>query len=208
MKRDFNKDNPWGVTCERVFAEIYGGYVRQIDGLRGDLVLLRRNGELVELKSESYSTNTDPFSDENMKFRRDAGIPDPPGRGWAPSKNIAVERWSSESEEKPGGPWQAQKNGVKWYVHFFAGDGEVFAYRTADLVKFMDRALEEDPGRFWKIPFDNGEYTTITYVVPREAVMHLEVFGLFEGDGIRLGKWKRDRLEKIKARLRTGKRRR
>jgi len=200
MKRNFNKDHPWGVACEEAFGKIYGGYVKQADGLRWDFTLLRRNNERVELKSESYSTDSDPHGDENVRFRRDAGIPDPPGRGWEPSKNLAVERWSKESERKNGGPWQAREHGVEWYVHFFAGDGEVFAYRTDDLVEFMDRALAENPNRFRRIPFDNGEYTTIAYVVPREAVMHLEVFGLFGGDGIRLRKWNRDRLEKIKAR--------
>jgi len=190
-KSSFRRDLPWGKECERAFAKLHSGYVELTDGLRGDLTLPRRNNELAELKSESYSTNTDPLSEENMRFREAAGIPNPPGREWKPSRNIAVERWSSESERKPGGPWQAQKHGVKWYMHFFAGDGKIFAYLADELVEFMDRALKKNPNRFDEFRFDNGGYTTMVYVVPRDAVKHLEVYGLFDGDGIRLGRRKR-----------------
>lgn len=179
----FRSDLPWGKECERAFGRTHPGYVEHTDGMEGDFTLPRRGDELLELKSESYSVG-DPDSEENVEFRRAAGIPDPPDREWAPTRNIAVERWSSELERKPGGPWQAQGHGVKWYAHFFAGDGRVFAYLTDDLVEFMDGALKEDPNRFMEFRFDNGGYVTMGYVVPRAAVDHLRVYGLFRGDGI------------------------
>lgn len=172
----FRSDLPWGKALERVFGRMYPKDVKHTDGLEGDFTLPRRNNELLELKSESYST-TDPDSEENVEFRRAMKIPDPPdGREWEPSQNIAVERWSSESERKPGGPWQAQKHGVKWYAHFFAGDGKVFVYRTDDLVAFMDKELKK-PNRFHEFRRSNRGYTTMGYVVPRAAVSRLEIHG-------------------------------
>jgi hypothetical protein len=174
MKRhSFSADLPWGQACERAFHEMHRGFLTRTDGRRGDFIVIA-TGDKLELKSESYST-TDPFGPEAVRFREAMRIPTP-DRGWRrPSPNLFVERYSSEAEETPGGPWQAQKNGAVWYVHFFAGDGKVFAYRTDDMVDFMERNMH----KYRLCEIQNQGYITVGYPVPRARVEHLEVRDLF-----------------------------
>lgn len=172
----FHEDLPKGQEGEKVFHEMYGGLLTRTDGRRGDLILTG-TGEKVELKSEISYSSTDPSAPAARKFREAMRIPPPPRRkDWRPTLNLFVERYSSKEKNSPGGPWQAQGHGAEYYVHLFFGDGAVFAYRTDEMVKFMNENMSK-----YGPPFDvpNQGYNTVGFKVPRADMAHLEIPGMF-----------------------------
>ena len=176
-KHDFREDLPKGHDGEWVFHEMHKGLLTRTDGKRGDFILVR-TGEKVELKSEVSYSATDPSADAAREFREAMGIPTPRD-GWRQTENLFVERYSSKEAKSPGGPWQAQKHGAEYYVHLFLGDGAFFAYRTGDMVDFMEKNRHKYRLRdVW-----NQGYTTAGYPVPRADVARLEVHDLFSADG-------------------------
>ncbi len=169
-RHNFHRDLPRGHEGERVFHEMYSGLLTRTDGKEGDFILTG-TGEKVELKSEVSYSATDPDGEAARGFRDVWSIP-PPKRGQ--TDNLFVERYSSKKAGTPGGPWQAQGHGAEYYVHFFLGDGAVFAYRTDEMVGFM----EENVGRYSPFDVRNPGYITVGFPVPRAHVANLEI-GLF-----------------------------
>lgn len=171
MRPNFRRDLPKGHGGEKAIHKMHSELLIRTDGKEGDFIYVP-DDELLELKSEiSYSAG-DPDCDAARGFRDAMRIPPPPGGGdWRPTPNLFVERYSSIEAGTPGGPWQAQTHGVKYYVHFFPGDGAIFAYRTDDMVEFM----EENMGNYRQIDVRNPGYTTVGFPVLRAHVAHLEI---------------------------------
>ncbi len=168
---DIAKDLDKGQMAETWFLEMFRRFLIRTDGKRGDFIV-RADGEKLELKSEFYVTASP--AGRAMDFRTAMSIPNPPD-GWARTPYLAVERFSSVVAESPGGPWQAQSHGAKYYVHFFVGDGKVFAYRTDDMLNFMKSSLKENPRKYRKFRCNNTGYTTTGFLVPRVYVKDLEI---------------------------------
>ena len=173
MRHNFRKDLPKGHEGERVLHEMHSEFLTRTDGKNGDFIYAR-SGEkkVLELKSEISYSSTNPNSDAAREFREAMRIPPPSrGRDWRPTPNLFVERYSSKETMSPGGPWQAQGHGAEYYVHLFFGDGAVFAYRTDEMVAFM----EENMSKYDPHDVQNQGYDTTGFRVPRAHVAHLEI---------------------------------
>ena len=176
-RHNFREDLPKGHGGEKVFHKMNSDLLIRTDGKEGDFIFVPDN-KILELKSElSYST-TNPFSLPALEFRKALRIPPPSSpKGWRQTDNLFVERYSSEAAMSPGGPWQAQGHSAEYYVHFFPGDGAVFAYRTDEMVDFMEKNI--DKRGYEPFPVWNPGYTTIGFRVPRVDVAHLEIRDMF-----------------------------
>lgn len=180
MRHDFRSDLPKGHVGERVLHEMQTEFLTRTDGKKGDFLYSRAGitpagkKKVLELKSEiSYSAG-DPDCDAAKKFREVMRIPPPPREAdWKPTPNLFVERYSSIDAGSPGGPWQAQEHGAEYYVHLFFGDGAVFAYRTDDMVAFMEENMSRRGYKQHDIR--NHGYITVGFAVPRAHVAHLEI---------------------------------
>jgi len=168
---DFLKDLGKGQTAEAWFLEMFGRFLIRTDGKREDFIV-RADGERLELKSEFYVTASP--GGRAMEFRTALSIPNPPD-GWPRSPYLAVERFSSVRARTPGGPWQAESRGAKYYAHFYVGDGRVFVYRTDGMLGFLRASLKENPRRYKTFRCENTGYVTAGYLVPRAEVGHLEI---------------------------------
>jgi len=168
---DIAKDLDKGQGAEAWFLEMFRRFLIRTDGKRGDFIV-RADGEKLELKSEFYVTASP--GGQAMEFRTAMSIPNPPD-GWSTTPHLAVERYSSLAAESPGGPWQAQTHGAKYYVHFYVGDGKVCAFKTDDMLGFMKASLKENPRRYRGFKCVNPGYITTGYLVPRADVEHLEI---------------------------------
>lgn len=181
---DFTKDLYKGQMGEAWFLEMFRQFLIRTDGKSGDFIV-RADGEKLELKSEFYVTASP--GGRALEFRTAMSIPNPPS-GWPQTPNLAVERFSSVKARTPGGPWQAKSHGAEYYAHFYVGDGRVFAFRTDDMLGFMRASLKENPRRYKTFRCNNSGYITAGYLVPRAAVKHLEIRGMFPA-------WKAERAK-------------
>jgi len=169
---DFPKDLvDKGHAAEAWFGAMYEQLLTRTDGKSEDFIL-RACGSKVELKSEFYVIGSP--AGRAMEFRTAMSIPNP-SDGWPTTPFLAVERYSSMAAESPGGPWQAQAHGAKYYVHFYVGDGTICAFRTADILNFMKASLKENLRKYKPFWCNNPGYTTTGYLVPREAVKDLQI---------------------------------
>lgn len=132
----FKEDLKFGTDSEERLRAAYP--FLQFSGVRGyDFVIAGTNIK-VEKKSDSY----DP-----RKY-----------------SNFIMERFSKE--EKPGGPWQSDTHGVKYFMYFFVQTNDLYVFdlkkllaRLEKLTKKHDLKLFErwNPGyitRFYKVPIE------------------------------------------------------
>lgn len=169
----FQEDLAEGHGGEEMLHWMYDDLVIRTDGKRGDFIWIP-DRKVLELKCEISYSATIPSLQAARDFRTALSIK-PPKAGWTRTDNLFVEKYSSEADESVGGPWQAQKHGAEYYVHFFFGDGSIFAYRTDEMVDFMNK----NEGRYRLCPVRNEGYTTMGHPVPRADVARLEIRGMF-----------------------------
>lgn len=169
----FQEDLPKGHGGEKMLHGMYDDLLIRTDGKRGDFIW-RPDKKILELKCEISYSATIPSLQTARDFR-DAMSIKAPKDGWRRTDNLFVEKYSSEADGSPGGPWQAQTHSAEYYVHFFFGDGSIFAYRTDEMVDFMN----ENEGRYRLRPVRNEGYTTMGYPVPRADVAKLEIHSMF-----------------------------
>ena len=113
----FARQKAIGQAGEERFLAHYQD-VRRLDGRGGDFV--GNGGALIELKTDSYTTEATP--------------------------NFFMERWSDVDAQKPGGPFQAADKGLTYFVYTYAS-GEAFWFRVPELVDFLQRTADNYPVR-------------------------------------------------------------
>lgn len=118
--------------------------LEHLDGRKGDYIC-RETGRLVELKTDFY----------------------PMGN----TANYFMERYSNESTQTPGGPWQSLGNGAHRFVYFYVKDLIYFEFDTKRLVDRLDGII----GSLTPTPIRNISHTTIGYRVPRDMLQDLVI---------------------------------
>lgn len=109
MKQNFQKDLKFGQSKELEFCNLFPGKLKQTDGRKGDLLIIKTN-QKIELKTERRASTE--------------------------TNNIFVELHSHHVNKTDGGPVQAFKAGCSHIVWQFA-DGVVLVYEIrAFLTRF------------------------------------------------------------------------
>jgi hypothetical protein len=142
MAFDFKSQLAIGKVGEENFAKAYPKATRT-DGRKGDF--LTPNGDLVELKVDSYS----------------------PDR----SLNFFMERYGNIERKSAGGPWQAFEGQVRYFVYAYASESKYYWFETIMLVQF----LNEHINCFSSMHVKNTSWTGQGLLVPRTAVTHLTI---------------------------------
>lgn len=117
----------------------------QFSGVRGyDFVIAGTNIK-VEKKSDSY----DP-----RKY-----------------SNFIMERYSRE--ELPGGPWQSDTHGVKYFMYFFVQTNDLYVFDLQKLLTRLEKIIKKEKLKL----FDrwNPNYITRYYKVPIEQLIDLNL---------------------------------
>lgn len=135
----FYQDLKFGNDSERILLEQYNIF-EYANTRCHDLKIIGTNIK-IELKSDSYDMN---------KYG-----------------NLIMERWSKE--DKPGGPWQAQKNGCRYFIYKFVQNNAIFVFNTVQLLARLKKLIKNhelklfdrwNPGyitQYYKIPIINLE---------------------------------------------------
>jgi hypothetical protein len=139
---NFKKDLARGTRGEETFLECFKDYVAPVEGHHADFIL-KETGELLELKTDGRSS-------------KDTG-------------NMFIERWSDVFERKPGGPWQAKKNKVTYFVYFYPKDEISYWFKVKDFCKWMEKNFDNTK----LICVNNYRWWSAGYKVPIEKVKEL-----------------------------------
>jgi hypothetical protein len=140
--RNFQADLKRGQQGEQDFLKLFTK-LAGTDGRKGDIVA--PDGK-IELKTDFYPMTQTP--------------------------NFFIERYSSVEVLSPGGPYQAQKHGCKYFVYYYTTAGYGYVFETDDLV----RQLEKLESSLKPVEVRNKKWTTIGYKVPRELLKPIAVF--------------------------------
>lgn len=131
-----------GKQGEALFTELWHEPLERLDGRKHDFKLIG-TGETLELKTDSYDVNKTP--------------------------NFFLELYSDVAKNKPGGPWQARKNGTKYWVYFFSTNLIAYQFKTEELAEWLDLHWKDyDP-----ISIYNRVWITSGIKVPRAKLEHL-----------------------------------
>lgn len=131
-----------GKKGERAFLDLFADKLVQTSGYIDDFVISRTKKTL-DLKTDSYD----------------------------PSKtaNFFMERYSYA--EEPGGPWQALKKNVDYYVYWFPLCNMIYCFKTKDLVRELDKLCDGQ----YLINVRNTSHVTRGYVVNRALLDHINI---------------------------------
>jgi hypothetical protein len=139
---NFQKSLKRGKKGEQQFFDLFADKLELADGYVHDMSV-KRTSKTVELKTDSYD----------------------------PSKtaNFFMERFSYNDE--PGGPWQAFKKGVDYYVYWFPLCNMIYCFKTKDLVRELDKLCDGQ----YLINVRNTSHVTRGYVVARHLLDHINI---------------------------------
>lgn len=126
----------YGDIGERFVEILMKGELKKRNGF---IDFLNKNGDIVELKTDSY--------DPNM------------------TKNFFIERYSSDVKKNDGGLWQSFKNGSKYFLYFFPKGNIIYFFKTENMLNETIEYLKTNTPTEIKIP--NKGYNTIGYKIPR-----------------------------------------
>lgn len=145
---NFESQKKIGDKGEELFLKQYGHIVERTDGYKGDF-RIKETGEILELKTDTYLTSETP--------------------------NFFMEAYSIIESETPGGPWQAQNHGCKFFVYFFMNSGEAFLFTVSELVSFLDGYISRTNPHMKEVPNDgwNSKYNTGGYALNRNLFKHI-----------------------------------
>jgi hypothetical protein len=139
---NFQADLARGRIGELGFLHATKGTVEPTDGRTGDFVLTGTKIKL-EVKSDYY----DPSK----------------------TSNFFIEKYRSGN--KPGGVWQAQEHGCKYFLYCFVKTGTIYAFNTKKLCERLD--LLHDSKNLTLTSVNNPGYTTRGLKVHRDLVTDL-----------------------------------
>lgn len=83
--------------------------------------------------------------------------------------NLFIERYSSAFKKSDGGPWKAKNDGSKYFIYQF--DDVMYCYLVDELITFLDLNVTKFKSR----RVNNGNYETLGYLVPINAILHLSI---------------------------------
>lgn len=121
--------------------------LQRLDGYVHDFKL--STGETLELKTDSYDHSK--------------------------TKNFFFERWSNAAKHKPGGPYQALKNGTDLFAYLFMQNGFLYLFDTKKLVDTLEPIVAD----LKLIDISNKTWTTQGYKVPRALLKEIYEFRVF-----------------------------
>lgn len=139
-KAEFKKDLNRGHDGEKSFYEKYKTSVTHLDGRNADFEI-NKTGETIELKSDYFD--------------------------YEKTANMFMERYSYD--EEPGGPWQALKKKITYYIYHFVSHDITFIFNTAQLVKRLDKLTVN----MKLINVQNRNHVTRGYKVPIVQIAEL-----------------------------------
>lgn len=139
----FYDDLKFGQDAEKLLTMQYK-FLEQTDGRKGDL-RIKGTYVTIEKKADSY----DP-----VKY-----------------PNIIIERYSME--EKPGGPWQADKNGCRYFLYQFVSAGLIFVFDVVQLLARMKKLIKSEQLKLHEK--HNKNYVTKYYKVPIDLLNDLNL---------------------------------
>lgn len=139
----FYDDLKFGQDAEKLLTMQYK-FLEQTDGRKGDL-RIKGTYVTIEKKADSY----DP----------------------AKYPNIIIERYSME--EKPGGPWQADKNGCRYFLYQFVSAGLIFVFDVVQLLARMKKLIKSEQLRLHEK--HNKNYVTKYYKVPIDMLKDIDL---------------------------------
>lgn len=147
----FEEDFTVGRANELRIVARWPDQLELLDGKKGDFKV-RKNGKVVELKTERRSQSDTP--------------------------NLAVERWSCAEAKTPGGPWQALAHGAERYCVLWQPDNVLYLYDTAAFVARTEEYLVDNPGcRRFRVVNESRhqgyQYVTEGYLVPRDVYANM-----------------------------------
>jgi hypothetical protein len=139
---DFSKSRKKGRKGEAQFDELFGDLVTRESGYLQDFTI-KANGKTVEIKTDSYCPTK--------------------------TENFFMERWSYGRQD--GGPHQALKKGIDYFIYFFPKAMQFHVFETRALVKALDILCEGQ----YIINVRNTSHVTQGYKVARADLAHLEL---------------------------------
>lgn len=83
--------------------------------------------------------------------------------------NFFIEILSDVDRNKPGGPFQAMRNGTTYYEYLFVQEKYLFSFPVDRLVGF----ILKNRNKYESIDVQNEGWTTCGVLVPREDLKHL-----------------------------------
>lgn len=139
----FYNDLKFGTDSERLLFEQYP--IFEYANTRCHDLKIKGTNIKIELKSDSHDMN---------KYG-----------------NLIMERWSKE--DKPGGPWQAQKNDCRYFVYKFVQNNVIFVFNTVQLLARLKKIVKKQELKL----FDrwNPGYITQYYKVPIDLLNDLNL---------------------------------
>ena len=138
---NFKKDLKIGADGEATFQRRFQVAITKESGKGRDFTVSNKVGSGLELKTDTYD-----------------------------SKNFFFERWSDVTNQKPGGPWQANAHS-KYLAYYFVNKNIYYLFDLATLVPFLEKYIAEKKPR--PIEVRNRKYTTVGYALPIADFEHL-----------------------------------
>lgn len=132
-----------GKRGERLFLELFGDLVKASSGGFVEDFVINANGKTIELKMDNYCPTKTP--------------------------NMFMERWSYKGQD--GGPHQALRKGVDYFVYFFPSCMQFHCFEVRSLVRELDKLCEG----MYIMNIYNSSHVTQGYVVKRADLEHLEL---------------------------------
>lgn len=139
---EFHKSLSKGKQAEVKFLSLFPDLLLQTDGKTVDFTVVK-DGSTLELKTDFYDPKT--------------------------TSNLFLERFSYDM--KPGGAHQALEKGATYFVYWFIVTGEIFAFKTADLVKRLDECTKG----MYLCSVRNKGHTSQGYKIPRKMLEDLRL---------------------------------
>ncbi len=140
---DFETQLKKGKKGEKQFLELFGDLVEASSGGFVEDFRVKATGATLELKMDTYCPSKTP--------------------------NFFIERWSYKNQD--GGPWQALRKGVQYWIYFFPSCMQFHCFEVKSLVQELDKLTEN----MYIHNIYNTSHVTQGYVVKREALEHLEL---------------------------------
>lgn len=100
------------------------------------------NGELVEIKCDSYGHNK--------------------------TENFFMERIGDLESGKLGGPWKAQVDNCTWFIYYFSNPGIAYVFNNEDLLKQLDAYILANSPK--PVEVVNKRWVSVGFKIPRSAL--------------------------------------
>lgn len=139
----FKNDLRTGQTGEALFHANFPN-LKRLDGFKHDFIN-ESNGTTFEVKCDTYDMQQTP--------------------------NFFIEVLSDVARNKPGGPFQAAKNGTTNYEYMYIKNKRLFSFSVDALVGF----ILANRDKYRSVDIENEGWVTAGILVPRADVAHLYI---------------------------------